>query len=478
MTTSDTQSGPVRAAIYVRISQDATGQKAGVTRQLKDCKALARRQKWKIVHTFDDNDVSAFNGKHRPGFENLLTAIKTGEVNAVIVWHVDRLYRRVRDLQRLVEITDQGVQIATCNSGELDLSTSTGRMMATILGSVAEQESDHKGERRVAANADRATKGAWRADGPRTFGYTQGGNGERVEPLEAEASAVRQAAEDVLNGVSLRSICADWNKRGLRTPQAKTGKRKGGVEWANLQLRRLLLRPVYAGLRTYQGSKPVRGDWEPLYDEDTWRDLCTLLTDPKRRPASSFVRKHVGSGVYLCGKCGGKLYAGFPHGRNKMLYICKQNHLGRVGEPIDTMVEAVVLKVLQGTDIASKLVDRPGIDTVALRTRRDGLAARRTGLAGLFAEGLLDGDAVREESEKLSAKIAGIDTTLSEAARRSTAATLLVDGPEEVQRHWEAAPPDIKGKCINELATVTVMPMTAKGHRGFDPSLIRIEPKV
>ena len=233
---------------------------------------------------------------------------------------------------------------------------------------------------------------------------------------------------------------------------------------------------MYAGLRTYQGSKPVRGDWEPLYDEDTWRNLRTLLNDPKRRPASSFVRKHVGSGVYTCGKCGGPLYAGFPHGRNKMLYICKQNHLGRVGEPIDTMVEAVVLRVLQGTDIASKLVDRPGIDTVTLRTKRDGLAARRTGLARLFAEGLLDGDAVREESEKLTAKITGIDAVLSEAARRSTAATLLVDGPEEVQRHWEAASPDIKGKVIAELMTVTVMP-APRGHRTFDPSLIRIEPR-
>ena len=46
-----------RAAIYVRISEDPTGQRAGVERQLEDCQALARRQGWKVVDTFDDNDV-------------------------------------------------------------------------------------------------------------------------------------------------------------------------------------------------------------------------------------------------------------------------------------------------------------------------------------------------------------------------------------------------------------------------------------
>ena len=236
------------AAIYTRISQDATGQKAGVTRQLKDSRALAKRLKWKVVDTYDDNDTSAYDGSVRKGFERLLADINSGRIDAIVCWHPDRLYRRIKDLQRLVDLADRGVTIASVNGGELDLSNATGKMLARILGSVAEQESEHKGERRVAANKDRATNGAWRADGPRVFGYTQGGNGERVVPLEPEATAVRQAATDVLAGRSLRSICMEWNERGLLTPKARTGTRKGGSTWTNLQLRRLL---DAAGLRRY-----------------------------------------------------------------------------------------------------------------------------------------------------------------------------------------------------------------------------------
>ena len=61
----------VRCAIYVRISQDQNGERLGVTRQLDDCLALADRLGWEVVARFDDNDISAFNGKHRPGFQSV-----------------------------------------------------------------------------------------------------------------------------------------------------------------------------------------------------------------------------------------------------------------------------------------------------------------------------------------------------------------------------------------------------------------------
>jgi NAD(P)-dependent dehydrogenase (short-subunit alcohol dehydrogenase family) len=56
----------MRAAVYTRISQDATGQRAGVTRQLEDCEALADRLGWEVTHRYGDNDLSAYSGRTRP----------------------------------------------------------------------------------------------------------------------------------------------------------------------------------------------------------------------------------------------------------------------------------------------------------------------------------------------------------------------------------------------------------------------------
>jgi hypothetical protein len=122
--------------------------------------------------------------------------------------------------------------------------------------------------------------------------------------------------------------------------------------------------------------------------------------------------------------------------------------------------------------LADKTVE---VDVDELRTRRAALAAQKDELATLFTDGVLDGPAVRRESGKLSAKMAGIDTALAEVARRNPVADLVKDGPEMVEKYWAALSPDLKGKIIDEICTVVVNP-SPKG-RYFKPECIDIKPK-
>jgi cytochrome P450 len=106
----------VRAAVYTRNSHDATGQRAGATRQLEDCEALADRLGWEVTHRYGDNDLSASSGPARPGFEAMLTAMADSEFGAVICWHPDRLFRSVKDLERLITIANGSqVQLRSVN---------------------------------------------------------------------------------------------------------------------------------------------------------------------------------------------------------------------------------------------------------------------------------------------------------------------------------------------------------------------------
>ena len=461
----------MRAAIYTRISKDPTGQEAGVTRQLEDCQALADRLGWTVVARFQDNDVSAFNGATRDDFEAMLAAIGRGEIDAIVCWHTDRLYRRVRDLQRLIDITDR-VQIATVNAGDLDLSNSTGKMLARILGSVAEQESEHKGERRKRANEQRRASGVWRADQRRPFGYTQTG-----EPLEPEATAVREAVTEILSGRSLRSVCSEWNDAGLRTVQSE---KRGGRRWTNLSLRRALLQPALAGLVSHgrdDKGRPkvvpnVTGDWEPLVDPDTWRGLVAYLTDPERRPAVTFERKHLGSGVYRCGVCGARLYALSAGAGRGMLYGCKPTkHAVRLAAPIDELVTGVVLKILRRAGIAAELASREGAaDAAALeatRTRRTALELRSADLGRMFAVGEIDAAQLKTGSAELRRQITELDRFLAAQVITSPAAQLAADGPDDLEARWAALDPDIQGKIVDELMTVTVKP-APRGARTVD----------
>jgi site-specific DNA recombinase len=87
------------AGIYARISyvrrEDGTKERLGVERQVPPCRELARRKGWTLVEpVYEDNDLSAFSGKRRPGYEQLLADAKAGRINVIVAWHADRLTRQ------------------------------------------------------------------------------------------------------------------------------------------------------------------------------------------------------------------------------------------------------------------------------------------------------------------------------------------------------------------------------------------------
>lgn len=464
--------------IYTRISSDpnadnADGGGLGVARQEKECRALAAARGWTVTRVYSDNDISAYNGKKRPDFEDMLAAVKRGQYDALICWHPDRLYRSMKDLERIIDICDAaGVTIYTVNGGDLDLSNATGKMLARILGSVNRQESEHKAERIRAAKIQRAEAGLWHVN-TRVFGYTMDGT---IVP--AEAKLIRKAAKDVLAGRTITALARDWNRREIRTAK--------GNKWVNITVKRLLINPRYAGLAEYKGRVIGPGQWKPIIDPEDHAGLVALLNDASRgRKTISWERKYIGSYRYLCGKCGAPLqhYITGKSAGDKAYthhYRCTAaSHLTRRQEPLDAYIEGVALGFMRDEGkvaalLASAAQERNGADAADMRARRAALAAKKDELAALFTEGILDGPAVRREAAKLSDKIAALDSALAELARRSPLAELLSEGTDKLEKRWAAASPDIKGKILDELFTVVVLPIGPGHAPGFRPDRIEI----
>lgn len=471
----------MRSLLYTRISDDQTGEEAGIDRQLGAIRKLSKKLGAEVAEAFSDNDISAYSGKSRPGFEKLLVAMASGHFDVLIVWHIDRLYRTMRDLERIIEAAEKGnILIATVNSGELDLSTSAGRMIARILGSVARQESEHHAERRREANLSRAVAGDWRREGSRPFGYTNLG-----VPLEPEATMLRTAAVDILGGKSLHQLAREWNASGVLTVR--------GRPWTNLHCRRVLTNPRIAAQRVHQGKVVGPGSWTPILDIDTFEGLGAFLSEPGRKNALSFERRYMLSGVIRCGKltdpddpdaiCGKPLYGSFPHGRNgPMAYCCRpNNHLGRSGLDVERFVETVLLSHLIENGIGSDLRQGEKVDVAALRTQRDALIASRGKLGTLFGRGVIDEVALENGTVEINAQIEAIKKQIADASHVGPVPALLADDEdpealadaETLIRKWEAASPDAKGKTVAQLMEVIVHP-APRGNRDFDPDLIEI----
>jgi len=91
----------MRAAIYTRLSLDKDGESTSTQDQEAECRELVERQGWTVQGVYTDNDISAYTGKVRPAYRRMLTAVADGEVDVIVSWATDRLYRRVDSLGEL-----------------------------------------------------------------------------------------------------------------------------------------------------------------------------------------------------------------------------------------------------------------------------------------------------------------------------------------------------------------------------------------
>lgn len=265
---------------------------------------LAAARRVDVVAVYCDNDTSAYSSAARPGYRSLLGAVERGDLDVVLVWHTDRLYRRMQDLEEYISVC-QGRNVPTLavQAGPLDLSTPSGRMIARTLGSVAQYESEQKAERQKRANYQRALQGRHFST-QRVFGYEPDG----VRLREDESTAVAQAYQAVLDGIPLAGICRRLNEAGFRTA-------KKGNLWDSTTLSQLLRSPRYAGYRVYHREilttpegTPVRGEWATVVDEETWHAAQAVLTDPIRK--WEHPPRQLLSGVARCSVCDAVIHSG------------------------------------------------------------------------------------------------------------------------------------------------------------------------
>jgi site-specific DNA recombinase len=288
------------AGIYARISLDRTGQELGVTRQLDDATALAARLGWPVGGRYVDNDVSAFRARRRPEYQRLLEDLKAGRIDAVVVYHPDRLTRRPVELEELIEILEAtGAPVATVAAGDYDLGTASGRMIARILGSIARGESERMGERVARKKLELAEAGRPPGGGMRAYGYEP--DGMTVRP--GEADALRMAAARVLAGESYAQVAARLNADGQL--------RDGGAAWTGHKLRRTLTGARWAGLREYHGTAMGPAAWPAIIDPGTRESLLSLHLVRRRAPTRRV--PYLVSGIAWCA-CSARLYRRVRYG--------------------------------------------------------------------------------------------------------------------------------------------------------------------
>jgi site-specific DNA recombinase len=458
---------PQLACIYCRMSEDREGGGLGIERQREDCEQLAAQLGLTVVRVYADNDLSAYSGKPRPEYQQMLEDLRAARYGTVLAWHTDRLHRRPTELEEYIDVCEpRGIATRTVQAGALDLTTAAGRLMARQLGSMARYEVEHMVERQQRARIQKVGRGEY-CGGPRPYGWESDG----VTPVAEEIAVIRECADAILAGASLRSLAADLNQRGLTTSTSH--------KWDGGNLARMLRRPRNAGILQHRGVEAGPAKWDAALDEPTWRSLRAVLDDPSRIPASSNVRKHLGSGLYLCGVCGETLTSWSTGTRSPAKYKCRKNNCVLRGlDLLDAWVVWHLIKRLKEPDAAEMFAraEEGGPDLAAaqeaLKESREAMDA----LAAEFGAGEIDMQEWRIARASLRARKAEAEAVLSTAVRVNPVAELL--NAEDMAAAWEGWDLSRKRAAIDWTMTVSVLPAKVGRQPGgsyWDPDAVRIE---
>lgn len=167
-------------AFYARVSgksQDVKSQEPELERHAAGCEG-------EVVWYRDQFSGTTMD---RPGWSKLEAAIRAGKIGTVVVWRLDRLGRTAKGLTALFEdLIARKVNLVSLKDG-VDLSTPAGRLMANVLASVAQYETEVRRERVLAGQAVAAAKGKrWGGSKP----------GKRKKVTVEQERAIRRLHQD------------------------------------------------------------------------------------------------------------------------------------------------------------------------------------------------------------------------------------------------------------------------------------------
>ncbi len=461
---------PLRAGRYARISYDKAGDEHGVANQLADQARLAEIRGFTITRTESDNDISALTGKHRPGYEALMAAVRRGEIDVILVFQTSRFWRNRSERAAGIEILRKaGVSLIATKGPSLDMSTAYGRAMAGLLGEFDTMESEVKAERQQLANSEDAKAGKPRKGMPRPFGWQAG----RAAADPAEAAAVLDGSRAILTGGTITGVAREWDRRGLRPHQAPFGPLREHP-WTCASVRQILRNPRNAGISTYYGDEVGQGTWEPLVPEETWRAVVAVLGDKGRKPTQG-VRTMLG-GIGLC-RCGNYI-VGSHSANGRPSYRCNQDsrngrpgpHVGVIAAGVDEHVGALVVARLSEPGAAGLLAPAAGDGNAgALHDEAVSLRARLARLGELYMDGKITEQDMVSGRGRGEQRLAEVEEQLAGLGRESVLAPLIA--ARNIAAAWEGLGTDRRRAVVDALMTVTLYP-SGRGARKFDPGKV------
>lgn len=287
--------------IYARVSTQEQAQEGysieeQVDRLKKYCESLGRSD----VKTYIDAGYSGAK-MERPDLKRLISDVKSGQIDKVVVYKLDRLSRSQKDTLYLIEdvFLKSGAEFESMNE-RFDTGTSFGRAMIGILAVFAQLEREQIRERMSMGLHGRSKEGKWHGGGNDPIGYTYKDGMLQID--DYAAMQVRECFKLFISGYNYGEIARSLNDRGLIL---------NGYKWSGFRVKLVLRNNLYIGIIKHRGEE-YQGIHEPIIDTDTFEKARKLIKikeeNYKELGIQTRGEKSLLSGILFCADCGARYF--------------------------------------------------------------------------------------------------------------------------------------------------------------------------
>jgi site-specific DNA recombinase len=205
---------------YIRVSTEDQG-KEGVSldNQKLKIEAYCQLRDLQLLEIIEDAGISAKNLK-RPGVQRVLKLARNRQVDAIVVYKLDRIFRSTVDAIQTTRMFDKwGVSFHSIEE-TLDTKSAMGRFFFTLTAALAEMERRIIGERTKAALSHKRSRNE-KTGGDVPYGYDLTPAGILIKN-DAEQKVIRLIRRLNRDGYSLRKICRELEREGHLTKRGNT----------------------------------------------------------------------------------------------------------------------------------------------------------------------------------------------------------------------------------------------------------------
>jgi site-specific DNA recombinase len=382
----------MKTAIYARVSTQDQAEQGTTHNQLDYLNRYCKDRDLEITETYIDDGVSgAIPLVERPGGARLLADAAANKFQAIAVYKLDRLGRKMSDIILVCEDLERrgvGVISATQN---FDTTTPFGIATRGFFAVFAQLERDTIKERCDEGRRRTARNGEW-TGGPPPFGYIN--NSGRIEiddtPIPGLPWSESEIAVSIFNwvayeGLSLYRVKLKLEEQGIPNPfycnypRRKTGSKAALDYWHLSTIFKILKNPCYKGTYVWNRHKKsgqIEFSIPPLCDEITWIAAQQALVKNTALSKRNGKRTYLLRGLVKCGLCGmsctGSTYTRGPY------YVCNLRRKGARAYPDrehcpSPYVPAIALEQA----VWGKIVEYASSPDETLGELRDTLVGRR-----------------------------------------------------------------------------------------------------